>query len=190
MKIRLSIQGTAPLLVHSDALSDPLHPLAKALKEISGKRIKTPEDHELMARIEWEGGLYFHPTLGPYIPGVNLEKSIVEGARITKQGKQVERGLFVTDNEIPLLYQGPRTVEELWPDANFRDRSSVKVGQARVMRTRPKFAAWALEADAELDTGQLSVDQLQAIVDDAGSKVGLGDWRPRHGRFDAKVEAL
>jgi hypothetical protein len=31
---------------------------------------------------------------------------------------------------------------------------------------------------------------LQAILDDAGSMVGLADFRPRFGRFSAKVEAL
>lgn len=56
------------------------------------------------------------------------------------------------------------------------------------MRTRPMFRQWMLEAVAELDSGLLSVEQLQAIADDAGSMVGLGDYRPRYGRFECAVE--
>lgn len=190
MKVRLSIEGTAPLLMHNIRLADPLHPITKAMKAISSKRKKTDDDMEQLARLEFEGGLYLHPDLGPYLPGANVEKCIVEGGRITKQGKQVERGLFVVDNEVPLLYQGPRSADDLWADQNFRDTSAVKVGQSRVMRTRPKFSSWAADVDAEIDPGMLALDVLAGIVDDAGAKVGLGDYRPRYGRFTATITPL
>ncbi|HEX2578660.1 MAG TPA: hypothetical protein VHK88_20115 [Aquihabitans sp.] len=190
MKVRISIEGTAPLLCHNIQLADPLNPIAKAMKAISAKRKKTEDDHEQLARLEFEGGLYLAPGVGPYVPGVNIEKSIVEGARITKQGKQVERGLFVTDNEVPLLYQGPRAVEDLWADVNFRSSMAVKVGQARVMRTRPIFRSWALDVDAEVDPALLDMANLSAICEDAGRMVGIGDYRPRFGRFDVEVHAL
>lgn len=190
MKVRIGIQGTTPLLLHNIRLANPLDPIAKAMKSISGKRTKTEDDHVQLARLEFEGGLYLDPQLGPYLPGANVEKSIIEGARVTKQGKQVERGLFVTDNTIALLYDGPRTADKLWADENFRNVAAVRIGQQRIMRTRPMFRSWALDVDAELDPGLLAVDQLQAIVTDAGSMVGLGDYRPRYGRFEATVEAL
>lgn len=190
MKVRINIQGTCPLLMHNIRLADPLDPIAKAMKAVSGKRKKTDDDLLQLARLEFEGGLYLSPTVGPYIPGVNIEKAIQTGAKITKQGKQVERGLFVTDNEVPLLYKGPRTVDELWADANFRSSMAVKVGQARVMRTRPIFNEWALEAEANVDPGLLDIDNLQAILSDAGAMAGIGDYRPRYGRFEASVEAL
>lgn len=188
MRIKLTITGTSPLLVHNIRLANPLDPIAREMKTISAKRKKTDEDHELLARLEFEGGLYWTDDIGPYIPGVNVEKALVEGGRITKQGKQVERGLFVSDNEIPLLYSGPRDVKGLWADQSFVSTMAVKVGQSRVMRTRPMFRQWMLEAVAELDSGLLSVEQLQAIADDAGSMVGLGDYRPRYGRFECAVE--
>ncbi len=190
MKVRISITGTAPLLMHNIRLADKLDPVAKALHEISSKRKKTEDDLIQMARLEFEGGLYLHPVLGPYLPGANIEKAIVEGARITKQGKQVERGLFVTDNEVPLIYAGPRTVEAMWEDDNFRSTLAVRVGQSRVMRMRPMFRSWAVDADAEVDPGLLSIETLRSIAADAGSMVGLGDFRPRYGRFTATVDKL
>lgn len=190
MKVRLEIKGTAPLLLHNIRLANPLDPIAKAMKAISSKRTKTDDDYEQMARFEFEGGLYVSPVLGPFLPGANIEKSIVEGARVTKQGKQVERGLFVLDNEVPIIYQGPRTAEGLWADENFRSVMAVKVGQARVMRTRPMFRSWALDVDAEVDPGLLSVEQVQDLATQAGAMVGLGDYRPRYGRFEVNVATI
>lgn len=190
MKVRIAIKGTTPLIVHNIRLANPLDPIAKAMKAISGKRTKTEDDHLQLARLEFEGGLYLDPEVGPFIPGANVEKSIIEGARVTKQGKQVERGLFVIDNVIPIIYDGPRTVDALWADENYRSVMAVRIGQQRVMRTRPLFRSWALDVDAELDPGLLSAEQLEAIIVDAGSMVGIGDHRPRYGRFESKVEAL
>lgn len=190
MKIRIELRGTAPLISHNIRLANPLDPIAKAMKLISGKRKKTEDDLLQLARLEFEGGLYLYPEIGPYVPGENIEKCVIEGARVTKQGKQVERGLFVSDNIVPLIYTGPRTAEQLWDDERFRHVAAVRVGQSRVMRMRPIFHEWALEADAELDPGLLAIETLQQIVDDAGSMVGLGDHRPRYGRFTAHIEAL
>lgn len=191
MKVRITLTGTAPLLVHNIRLANPLDPIAKAMKTVSSKRVKTEDDHEELARLEFVGGLYFDETLGPYLPGENIERSLIDGARITRAGRQLERGLFITDDVVPLLYKGPRTVDGLWSDAAFRSVLAVKVGaKARVMRTRPMFSDWRLEADGELDPALLSIDELQAIASTAGAMTGVGDYRPRYGRFTATVERL
>lgn len=190
MKVRLTLTGTAPLLMHNVRLANPMDPIARQMKAISGKRKKTDQDHADLADLEWVGGLYWDAEVGPYLPGANIEKSIVEGGRITKQGKQIERGLFVVDNVCPLIYSGPRALDALKADANFRSALAVKVGQSRVIRTRPMFTQWAVEADATVDPGLLSLDVLQGICDDAGSMAGIGDYRPRYGRYDVRIEAM
>jgi hypothetical protein len=188
MKVRLTITGVEPLLMHSDRLSDPLDPWAMKLHEVSSKRKKTDDDHREMARLEWRGSLYWSERSGPYIPGRNIEKCLVEGARISRAGRQVERGLFVLTNEASLRYDGPTDPEELWKDERFRDRRSVGVAQRRVMRTRPVFPEWSMAVEAELDTSVLGLDELGRIAQEAGRQVGLGDFRPRYGRFTATVE--
>lgn len=188
MKIVIRLQGTAPLIMHNIRLADPLDPIARQMKAVSAKKKKTDEDLLQLAQLEFAGGLYISDLLGPFIPGGNLEKSIVEGGRVTRNGKQVERGLLITDNEIPLIYNGPRTADELWADTSYRSRMAVKVGTSRVQRTRPIFRTWELEAYAELDTTELNLDTMRAIAADAGMKVGLGDYRPRYGRFTTEVE--
>jgi hypothetical protein len=192
MKVRLSLEGTAPLLMHSARGVDPLDPVVKQIKAITAKRKKTEDDMEVIARLEFEVSMYFLDSIGPFIPGVNVEKCLVEGGRITKSGKNVERGLFVLDNACPLLYTGPRDIEGLWSAANgeFRSMMAVGVGGRKIMRCRPIFHDWSVECEAELDTTVLNIGELEQIATHAGSMVGLGDFRPRYGRFLTKVEPL
>ena len=189
-RFRISMTGTTPLLMHSSRLADPLDPVAKALKRVTGKRVKTDEDHEEMARIEHAGGLYLDDPLGPYVPGENVARCLVEAARITKSGKKIEQGVVIDTDVNPLVYRGPRDPDGLWADENFRHRASVKIGQQRVMRTRPLFREWEVYADGIYDPAIINLGDLGEIAETAGARIGLGDWRPRFGRFTATVEKV
>lgn len=185
----ITLTGTAALLMHNSRLSNPLDPATKALKKYTGKRNKTDEDHETIARLEFAGGLYFDPDAGPYIPGENIARCLVDGAKLTKMGVKVTRGVFISTDVNPLAYTGPRDEEKLW-QAGHRHMASVKVGTSRTMRCRPYFPDWRVQADGILDPSVLELDDLATIADNAGSLIGLGDWRPRFGRFTATVEQI
>lgn len=176
--------------MHNARLSNPLDEIAKAMKRISSKRVKTEEDYEEMARLEHAGGLYLDPDVGPYVPGQNFERCLVDAARITKAGKKIERGVFVETDVNPLAYDGPRDRDGLWKDENFRHAASVKVGMVRVTRTRPQFRAWRVDAEGMFDPAVINLTELQEIAGTAGRMIGLGDWRPRFGRFEARVEKV
>lgn len=183
----ITLTGTAPLLMHNSRLSNPLDPATKALKKYTAKRNKTDEDHETIARLEFAGGLYFDSDAGPYIPGENIMRCLVEGAKLTKQGVKVTRGVFIKTDVNPLAFDGPRSEDGLW-QAGWRHMASVKVGTSRTMRCRPWFPEWKVAADGILDPSVLELDDISTIAVNAGSLIGLGDWRPRFGRFIAKVE--
>lgn len=189
-KFRMTCTGTVPLLMHNSQLSNPLHEVAKAMKRITAKRVKTEDDHEELARLEHMGSLYFDLEVGPHLPGMNFERCLVDAARITKSGKKIERGVFVETDVNPVAYDGPRTIEGLWADKNFRHSASAKVGMQRVTRTRPCFRQWVVEADGIYDPAVINLDELAEIADTAGRMIGLGDWRPRYGRFEATVEKI
>ncbi len=188
MEFTITLTGTTALLMHNIRLADTLDPIAKKLKKISSKRTKTDDDHAELAQIEFLGGLYLDPDVGPYIPGENIQKCLVLAGRINKLGKNVERGVFIDTDVNPLAYNGPRDAEALWADENFRHRSAVRVGTARVMRSRPMFRQWKCQAHGLLDTNQLNLDDLRSITVNAGAMIGIGDWRPRFGRFTAEIE--
>lgn len=189
-KFRLTCVGTQPLLTHNARLANPLDEMAKAMKRISGKRVKTEEDYEELSKFEFWGGLYHDEDLGPFIPGQNFERCLVDAARISKNGKKIERGVFVESNTNPIAYDGPRDLESLWANKNFRHMASVKVGMSRVMRTRPYFRDWEVYCEGSFDPTVISLVELQEAAETAGTMIGLGDWRPRFGRFSAKVEKI
>lgn len=189
-RFRMSCVGTHALLMHNARLSNPLDEIAKSMKRVTSKRIKTDEDHEELARLEHSGSLYLDSEVGPFIPGQNFERCLVDAARITKSGKKIERGVFVETDVNPLSYDGPRDLDGLWKDENFRHAASVKIGTNRVTRTRPQFRQWLAEAEGTYDPAVINLGELQEIATTAGLMIGIGDWRPRFGRFAATIEKI
>jgi hypothetical protein len=179
--------GTSPLLMHNGRLVDPLDTITKKIKEVSSKRVKTDEDHEEMAKLEWLGGIYFDPSAGPFIPALNLLKCLIEGARLNKGGKQIERGVFFDTIMIPLVYDGPRELETLYVTAGFRHRVPVTIGRVKVMRTRPIFNQWRLHAEGMFDGSVVNFANLHNAARLAGQMIGLCDGRPLYGRFHCEL---
>ncbi len=179
----MEIEGIAPLLMHSARLADPMDDATKALAAVTGKRKKTDDDHIEVARLEHLGSLYISQEFGPFIPGQNIEAALFRGATRTKQGTHLKSALLIPQNVNPLLYRGPRDAEGLWNDKAFVHRSSVKVGTSRVIRTRPVFPTWSLAFEGDLDTEVVDKASFESIAATTGRLVGLGDWRPRFGRF-------
>jgi hypothetical protein len=190
MKVRIHLTGTTKLLLHNSTMVNPLDEMTQTVRAVTSKLRKTDDDHAEIARLEHKAGLYYIPEVGPYLPGWNIFKSLVEGARLTKAGKKVERGLMVTEDINPLVYDGPRDAEGLWAKKFFLN-VPVRVGAARLVRCRPQFpAGWQCETEGLLDTKVLSLPELQSIAEYAGTMVGIGDWRPRFGKFEAVVQEI
>lgn len=184
----IDITGTSALLMHNARLADPLDPITKEKAKVSSKRKKTEEDQELLSHLEWQGGLYWHDAVGPYLPGDNVFKSLIEAARKSKDGKRVEQGLLITTDQNPLAYDGPRTLDEMWEDKRFVHRCTVKQQMSRIVRTRPIFHSWRTQVEGRFDDSVLNAEDVESFAEIAGKYIGVGDWRPKHGRFDVKVE--
>jgi hypothetical protein len=187
-QITLHFTGVAPLLMHRPVTVNTLDPLSIELRQYTKKRIKTEDDHKIIARLEWEAGLYHDAELGPYLPGVNAEACLLEAAKITKQGPAIKRGVTAAAEKLPIRDYGhrgttPPTIQELW-DANLKDIQSVGNQQNRVMRCRPMFPRWSLTVPLLFESAVIDERDLRAIAERAGIMVGLGDYRPRYGRFE------
>jgi hypothetical protein len=60
----------------------------------------------------------------------------------------------------------------------------VAVQKSRIIRIRPMIpTGWTMAFDLEFDEGIVNPKNLMKAMTDAGSLVGLGDWRPKFGRF-------
>jgi hypothetical protein len=189
-----TIEGFRPLVMHNGRLADPLNEHTKALKAIAHKRNKTDDDVIELARIEFIGGLYYDEKEGPVLPVDNLSACLLEGAKMRKNGPVFSTCVEVLPGTLgsgdtfgyKLQYKGPRDTESLWASEHHRLTKGVRVGQSKVMRTRPKFDKWACSFQIEvLDDGPTK-EVIEEALNDAGRAKGIGDWTPRYGRFTVK----
>jgi hypothetical protein len=192
VKLRLTCTGTRPLLMHNVRLASPLDPYAKRLKALNAKKDKTDEDRLEIARVEFEGGLYWAEQIGPYISAGMLRRSLVAGGRLIKAGKKIERGVVVTDYMLPLIYDGPRDIDGLWNggESRYIDIRPVTINRSKVDRCRPIFRDWIVEAELVADPQVIEFDELSRVAELAGQMEGLGDYRELYGRFSVTIEAL
>lgn len=182
--ISFHLKGKNPCLMQADTLANPLDPLTRGLKRITGKRKKTESDHEEIARIEFVASLYYDETVGPYWPAQNVERMFFDSAKLSRRGQDVKRAIQLLDDRVVLLYDGPRTPEKLYADKRFVDMRSVVVRGARTMRCRPIFREWAVKFEAVYEPDIFNRETVQELADTAGKYIGLSCFRPRFGRFD------
>lgn len=185
-EFKVRLVGAGGLLMHNERLANPTDAAAKRLKALTGKRGKTDEDHEQIARAEWEGGLYWDVDIGPYISGGWISAVVRDSAKLFKLGTAVTRGVLVMDQRFKLEYDGPRDIEGMWAAKKFVDQRMVGNQAVRVLRTRPLFEDWHADISFMYDTSVLDASQLQQVLTVGGFKVGIGDYRPRFGRFNVE----
>ncbi len=186
---RFLLTGVNGMVMHSGQLADPGNSFAKQLKAFTGKRKKVDSDFLAMSEIEFKGSLYLQENgngLEVVLPADVIEASLINGAKKSKEGMIAKTAIFV-NNHSPLLYDGPSDPEQLWEDKRFVFVKAVNVSRAKIMRTRAFFANWQAEIEVEYNSDLANLAHVQRWVKDAGEQVGVGSWRPRHGRFTAEL---
>lgn len=182
--LQYKLTSSASLIMHNGQTANQLNRFAQELKKVSGKRNKTDADYMRMAEIEFMAGLYMGED-GPVIPSYVLDAMIINAAKKSKEGPLAKSSAFAMCHA-RLEYEGPRTADELWADEQFRFVALVRVGMARVARTRPIFNKWSCVIDINVETTVVNASRVDEWIQIAGTQVGLGDWRPQHGRFQAQ----
>ena len=191
MRIAIELTGTSPLLCHNPRMVDPEFELNRQIKILTAKRKKTDEDLKQIERLEWYGGLYEENGIVVQ-PTSKVRKCIIGAAKISKMGKTIERALSFGTLNVPLIHDGPKTIDEIFAEKRFHSRLSVGIGQKRVMRVRPQFFPWALRVTGLfVEDAGLNFDDFLRIVELAGVVEGIGDNRVNgYGRFTAVVKEL
>lgn len=185
--VRLTITGTRPLLCHNVQLADPDNDVSVQIAAITSKRKKTPEDRRQIAALEWMGGLYIVDGV-PVLPAANILKCLVNAAKVTRQGTQVQRAVALADMWVPIDYGSKADLDALAKDPNYHDRRAVGVGASKVIRTRPRFPKWGITTRFYLLDEVMDVRDLRTIAELAGSIEGVGDGRKiGMGRFTADI---
>jgi hypothetical protein len=189
-ELRATLTGIRPLVMHNGLMADPTNPYTIRIKEICAKGSKkmTTADYEERDRLEWEAGLYWDDEHGLIIPSDNIERCVQLGAQKSRLGKDVQAAVFVAPNSVTKIsYEGPKTKEALYKSKRFELRKGVKVQQSRIIRVRPMIpTGWSITFTLEYDETIINQKSLQKALVDAGALVGLGDWRPKFGRFSCE----
>jgi len=182
-KLTYKIKGVSPLIMHNGRLANPMDPLVKQIKAISGKRGKTDADLIELARLEWHGSLYISD--GKYvIPSQNIEATLVNGAKKIKKGILFTTGLICPEHAVLQFKDMDLQPGALWENEEYRLVAGVVISRARVMRTRPIFREWATEFDVNYQDTILNKADIDQAIHKAGEEVGILEWRPKFGRFE------
>jgi hypothetical protein len=189
MQLNITITGIAPMLQHNGRLANPLDPYTRQIAGISGKRKKTDEDRYDLMKIEARGGCWetTDGTLG--IPNEAVWRSIYDAAKAYKRGEDIKRALLIDPDTVPLLIDGDVVDCDIFlKDPEHIDYRPVKIMGKKTMRARPLIpAGWQSTHTAEILEDVIDLGDMAPIFERAGRLVGIGDWRPRYGRFEIGV---
>lgn len=123
--------------------------------------------------------LYIGHDGEPMIPQPNLFRCIMDAGKFFKAGKSkvttqknslIPACLEIHGVELPIRHTEPWTV----------DTRAVRIPSTggRILCHRPCFHDWKVEFAMTLDTDLIPLKLLREIVDAAGKRIGLGDFRP------------
>uniref|UniRef100_A0A6M3M053 Uncharacterized protein n=1 Tax=viral metagenome TaxID=1070528 RepID=A0A6M3M053_9ZZZZ len=173
------IRGRRPYLQHNPRCIRLYSEWRKEQK----KTVPPPE-------VEAEWGVYENEE-GPFIPSDHIEGAILGVAKDTKLEKmrgraaydKISRSVEVVPLEIPLMREGER-IRDYEVLTNY-----ARIRGARIERSRPKFnLPWEVGFDVRynMEKGEIDIGTVKKMVIKSGD-VGIGDWRPKYGQYDAEI---
>lgn len=182
MKIAVTIQGTTPLLMNRFTEAAEVAVSGGTAVTFKGDK-GTPREQATAKRYaDSEGFLY--------IPGPNIFACLIAAGTFHKAGKSklttlktslIPAGVMVEELACILTNEDGEPLTE-W-EVDSRSVVIPSTG-GRVMCHRPRVDAWNTRFTLDVDTTMFSPALVRAVVDDAGKKIGLGDFRPaRKGPF-------
>ena len=180
MIVEVEIRGTSPLLMNrmDPSVLEEIRTKVKPSKAASVGTTLTPRE-------EAERKVYVGED-GPYVPGQNLMACfIAAGQYIRLDGKRqvstakstVLPGLMTLLDSAPLL-KVPGTDKAATWEADVMQGRNPNGGEG-VAICRPRFDEWALSFRLDIDVAEIGENAIRDLVDKAGRRVGLGDFRPQ-----------
>lgn len=180
--VNVSIEGVAPLMQHRFPVPD-FEDLGKG-----GRRVTGEQDYSQ----EWKEYLYVTPEGDIYQPATHIDSAMakaasgykIQGAR-GKTYKDLFKGnVFTSPETILHNVKAPEILDTDTSKQLYLDVRPVVVQRARVIRVRPCFApGWGLDFEITVIDDQIPVNVVNEVLTLAGRTVGIGDFRPRFGRF-------
>ena len=199
-EIHVTLTGTTPLLLHADNI-DWADQMDVWRKNTQNKKISKAGDDRTPSW-RWVGCLH-HDNGVLVVPSENIMKALMEGAAQVPTGKgqktyksQSQSGLLCSSFSWPLMVSDQTVnwadIQSLCDDElTFNDQvkrveklgfelfvKRARIGTAKHIRVRPRFAQWSCSGAISIIDPQITVKTLHEFLTIAGQYKGLGDWRP------------
>jgi len=181
--VRVTIVGTAPLIVHQFSEKAKRQMRDKQAKKATTKRATREPDKEFeQAKYKMANGKDGFPALA-------IKQAMVGSARFTEDAKMtVLRGvIFVKPDEtetglIEIKSKKCEMVEDVVRLSG--------IGKPADLRYRPYYYGWSMDLKIVYDADVVSIEQVMNLLSRAGLSQGLGEWRPerngQNGMFEIK----
>lgn len=179
VSVKCTLTGLSPLLINAmprDVL------LALHTKEKGAKTAERPDPKEFAA-----SKIHRLPNGKACIPPRMLYAAMIAAGQFvrmdgkrqvsTAKGTNLPGLMTLTTFEIPLLKPG--TKEEAEWTVDIQQGKNPNGGEA-VCIIRPCFFAWEINVEFEVDRKVFSLDSARSLVELAGRRAGIGDFRPNH----------
>jgi len=169
--VKITIEGTTPLLCNR--FTDKAQ-----MSATNGTRLSSVGDRGSPTTQATER-LYIGHNDKPMIPQPNLFRCLIDAGQFFKNGKSkittqktsiIPACVEIDGLEISIQHKEPWTV----------DTRAVRIPSTggRILCHRPCFNDWRLSFMLSVDTEMMSLKLMREIIDAAGKRVGLGDFRP------------
>ena len=180
MIVNVYCRNLSPLLMNrmSESTLEGLRTKVKAPKAAKIGTTRTPRE-EAQEKVYTHGG-------APMLPGENLMSCLIAAGcfmrldakrQISTAKSTLLPGLMsLLTPVIPLLV--PNTDGEAKWEADVRKGTNPNGGEA-VAICRPRFDAWSIAFRIDIDTQEIGENVIRELVDKAGRRIGLGDFRPQ-----------
>lgn len=181
LEINITITGITPLICNRFHDEAAMSASSGTRSSAAAKDRGTPQ--EMAAK-----KLYTNDEGVLVIPQPNLLRCLIDGGQFHKVGKSQ-----VTTSSKSMLFgafdipAADVAIKHNQPWAVDTRAVVIPSTKGRILTHRPRFDDWQLTFDAVLDTSLVSEKLMRAVIDDAGARIGLGDFRPAkkgpYGRF-------
>lgn len=176
MQISVTIQGKTPLIMNRFTEINEVKVSSGTSAVAVGYKGTPREQATPKAYMDDAGNLY--------IPGPNIFACLIAAGVFHKVGKSK-----VTTQKSSLIPAG-MSIEEIVCPLNTKefeiDSRGVVIPATggRIMCHRPRLDTWATHFTLSVDESMFAPEFVRILMDDAGNRVGLGDFRPaRKGPF-------
>lgn len=185
-RIEVEFEGSSPLFMNRMSLEQ-----LELLRTKKRAKFVAPKD----PRDEADPKVYRTEDGKPYLPTENFVSCLIAaGLYIKLDGKRqmttskstLLPGFMTVENPFLMLTNGNGNGHAPTWEVDMRQGRNPNGGQA-ICIVRPRFDRWGFKAVMLMDDEQIAEDRIRELVDIAGSRIGLGDFRPQrkgiYGKF-------